>query len=115
MTCYVQEKKRDLFSVTVFEGKAQFSASPKIGKVMEDHPDVMELLKGVFQKQLAVEKDDLEEPELKVFGDVSLPLLLAPFMKIKKVKVFEENSYMFLKFCCFKKDHSIIILRIFLK
>ena len=82
MTCYVQEKKRDLFSVTVFEGKAQFRASPKIGKVMEDHPEVMELLKGVFQKQLAVEKDDLEEPELKVFGDVSLPLLFAPFMKI---------------------------------
>ena len=50
---------------------------------MEDHPDVMELLKGVFEKQLAVEKDDLEEPELKVFGDVSLPLL---FMKIKKSK-----------------------------
>ena len=40
---------------------------------MEDHPDVMELLKGVFQKQLAVEKNDPEEPELKVFEDVSLP------------------------------------------
>ena len=48
MTCYVQEKKRDLFSVTVFDGKAQFSASPKIGKIMEEKPDVMELLKGVF-------------------------------------------------------------------
>ena len=48
MACYVQEEKRYLFSVTVFDGKAQFSASPKIGKIMEDHPDVMELLKGVF-------------------------------------------------------------------
>ena len=48
MACYVQEEKRYLFSVTVFDGKAQFSASPKIGKIMEEKPDVMELLKGVF-------------------------------------------------------------------
>ena len=44
-----KRKKRDLFSVTVFDGKARFSASPKIGKIMEDHPDVMELLKGVLE------------------------------------------------------------------
>ena len=63
-------------------GKLTLVHHPRLER--KDHPDVvvMELLKGVFQKQLAVEKDDPEEQELKVFGDVSLPLLFAPFMKI---------------------------------
>ena len=32
MTCYVEEDKRDLFTVTVFDGKSQFSA-----KDCQDH------------------------------------------------------------------------------
>ena len=79
MTCYVEEDKSDLFTVTVFDRKSQFSASPRIAKIMEDHPNVLELLKGVFEKQLGAKEVVLEKPELKVLGDTSLPLLFAPF------------------------------------
>ena len=79
MTCYVEDDSRDLFSVTVFNGKAQFSASPKVAKLMEDHPDVLGALKEVFEKKLVVEEEVVEKPELKIVEDVALPLLFAPF------------------------------------
>ena len=79
MTSYVEEDKRDLLSVTVFDGKTQFSASPKIAKLMESHPDVLEVLKEIFEKNLVVEEGVLEKPELKIVADVSLPFLFAPF------------------------------------
>ena len=79
MSCYVEEDNRDLFTVTVFDGKSQFSASPRIAKIMEDHPNVLELLKGVFEKQLGAKEVVLEKPELKVLGDTSMPPLFAPF------------------------------------
>ena len=46
---------------------------------MGDHPNVLELLKGVFEKQLGAKEVILENPELKVLGDTSLPFLFAPF------------------------------------
>lgn len=79
MSCYVEEDNRDLFTVTVFDGKSQFSASPRIAKIMEDHPNVLELLKGVFENELGPKEAVVEKPEVKVLGDISLPLLFAPF------------------------------------
>ena len=79
MTCYVEEDKRNLLTVTVFDGKTYFSASPKIARIMEDHPDVLETLKEIFEKKLTVQEDVLEKPDLKVVTDISLPFLFAPF------------------------------------
>ena len=84
MTSYVEEDKRNLLTVTVFDGKTTFSASPKIARIMEDHPDVLETLKEIFEKKLAVQEDVLEKPDLKVVTDISLPFLFAPFKDKKR-------------------------------
>ena len=84
MTCYVEEDKRNLLTVTVFDGKTYFSASPKIARIMEDHPDVLETLKEIFEKKLGVQEDVLEKPDLKVVTDISLPVLFAPFKDKKR-------------------------------
>ena len=91
MTCYVEEDKRDLLAVTVFDGKPQFSASPQIAKIMEDHPHVLLLLKGVFENQLGAKEVVEEKLEVKVLGDTSLPLLFAPF-KDKESGWTKENG-----------------------
>ena len=90
MTSYVEEEKRDLLSVTVFNGKAYFNASPKVAKIMEEHPDVMEALTDIFEKNLLDDDEKLEKPELKVAESIALPLLFAPF-KEKKMGWTKEN------------------------
>ena len=46
---------------------------------MEDYPDVLLLLKGVFENQLGAKEVVEEKLEVIVLGDTSLPLLFAPF------------------------------------
>ena len=72
----------------MFDGKPQFSTSPRIAKIMEDYPDVLLLLKGVFENQLGAKEVIEEKLEVKVLGDTSLPLLFAPF---KDKTMFQSN------------------------
>lgn len=81
MTSYVQEERRELLSVTLFDGKSYFSASPKVAKLMEENPTVMQKLVQIFEEKLVVEeeKEKEEKPEIKENQKTLLPLLFAPF------------------------------------
>ena len=79
MTTYVEEERRELLSVTLFDGKSYFSASPKVAKLMEENPTVLEKLVELFEKNLEVDNVEEEKPEIKENQKTILPLLFAPF------------------------------------
>ena len=79
MTTYVQEERRELLSVTLFDGKSYFSASPKVAKLMEDNPEVMKKLVEIFEETLVVDNVEEEKPEIKENQKTLLPPLFAPF------------------------------------
>lgn len=79
MTTYVQQEKRQLLSVTLFDGKSYFTASPKVAKLMEENPTVMEKLVEIFEEKLEVDNVKEEKPEIKENQETILPLLFAPF------------------------------------
>ena len=79
MDAYVEEDKRELFSVTLFNGKPNFFASPRVAKLLEESPSVLETLTEIFEKKLELDENKVEERVMHKIGEPELPMLFAPF------------------------------------
>ena len=79
MDAYVEEDKRELFSVTLFNGKPNFFTSPRVAKLLEESPSVLETLTEIFEKKLELDENKVEERVMHKIGEPELPMLFAPF------------------------------------